>query len=141
MIAENMIVSWDGRLAKDITNGDLIDALLETDPEITQEPALVLGAPVFHMCQRVTTPSGCEAICSNNALVIVDDPHRPGRAVVNCQSIGLYRVAVIIDGLLQYEPAIAVPYLQVPVCQLLVPGGAISAGASPNRRILFTIPR
>lgn len=141
MITEDMIVSWDGRLAKDIVSGDQIDAILEDQSGVDLAPALVLGAPMFHMCQKITTPSGCVAICSNNALVLVDDPSRGRRANVNCQSIGLYRIAVLVDGVLQFEPAVAVPYLQVPVCQLLVPGGAIAAGQSINRRILFTIPR
>lgn len=141
MITEEMIVSWDGKLARDIVNGDSIDVVLDDQNDVDLAPVLVLGAPVFHMCQKITTPSGCVAICSNNALVLVDDPNRGRRANVNCQSIGLYRIAVLVDGLLQFEPAIAKPHLQVPVCQLVVPGGAIAAGQSPNRRIIFTIPR
>lgn len=141
MIAEDMIVTWDGKAARDVSLGDSIDALLDGKDEIESVPALVLGAPVFHMCQKVVTPSGCVAICSNNALVLVDDPNRGRQAMVNCQSIGLYRIAVLIDGLLQYEPAIAQPYLQTPVCQILVAGGSLIAGQSPNRRILFNIPR
>lgn len=140
MVAEDMIVTWDGKMAKDLSMGDLIDALLDNG---TLEPATVLvsGAPVFHMCQKVSTPSGAEAICSNNALVLVDDPSRAGRGVINCQSIGIHRIAVMIDGLLTYEPAVAAPFQIVPVCQILVPGGYIAAGRDPNRRILFTMPR
>jgi hypothetical protein len=140
MIAEDMIVSWDGKLAKDVANGDVLGVLSDTEQNIISAPALVLGAPVFHMCQKVTTPSGCMAIVSNNALLLVDDPQRQG-AVINCQAIGLYRIAVLYDGVLMYEPAIAEPYLQVPVCQLLVPGGYVAAGYSLNRRIFISQPR
>jgi hypothetical protein len=141
MIAEDMIVTWDGRKAKDIVHGDYIDALPEGGTEIDSVSALVLGAPVFHMTQKIVTPSGCLAICSNNALLLVDDPSRGGRGLINCQSIGLYRVAVLYDGAIIYEPAVATPHLQIPVSQLLVPRGAIAAGSTPNRRIFFTIPR
>lgn len=141
MITEDMVVTWSGKLAKDIVMGDYLDAMPLGASELENIPAIVLGAPVFHMCQKITTLSGCEAYCSNNALVVVDDPARGGRAVVNCQSIGLYRIAVLVDGFVQYEPAIVQPHTQVPICQLLASDAAIAAGLTPNRRIFFTLPR
>lgn len=140
MVSEDMIVTRDGKLAKDITTGDEIDTLLENG-STELAPVYVLGAPVFHMAQKITTPSGCEVICSNNALVLVDDPSRAGKGVVNCQRIGVHRIAVLVDGLITYEPAVATPFQIVPVCQLLVPGGYLAAGRDANRRILLTLPR
>lgn len=140
MVSEDMIVTRDGKLAKDLTTGDEIDALLENG---TTElaPVYVLGAPVFHMCQKITTPSGCEVICSNNALVLIDDPSRHGKGVVNCQNIGSNRIAILRDGVITYEPAVATPFQIVPVCQLLMPGGYIAAGRDPSCRVLLSTPR
>lgn len=136
-----MVVTASGTVAGDLANGDIVDSVAEDTFDLESAPAMVLGLPVNHGCQEVETASGAKCVMSNNALVYIYDPSRGHRAVVNCQRIGPNRIAVLIDGLLYYEPAVARPWGQADVVQTLVPGGALIAGREANKRILITTVR
>lgn len=139
MIAVDMYVG-PSLLAGDVVNGQPIDSVREGASELESAAATVLGSSVDHMCQEVETVSGAKCVVSNNALVVVEHPSQLF-ATRNVQRIANARVAVLIDGVLSFEPALARPLFVAPVAQLMVPDGTVVAGRDASKRILFTLPR
>ncbi|HEY5086259.1 MAG TPA: hypothetical protein VII66_02780 [Gemmatimonadaceae bacterium] len=140
-----MIVTSAGAKAGDVADGDLIDAVLdpiqgEPPSHYTAARASVFGAPVTHACQRITSRlSGATCVVSNNGLVVVDDPQR-GLALSNVQAVGSSRVAVVIDGVLMFEPCFVKPAGEpCQVAQLLIPGACMVAGEAVPSRARFLI--
>jgi hypothetical protein len=127
--------------AGDAVTGDVVDSVREGTFAVETTQIMVLGAPVLHMCQEVETQSGAKCVVSNNALVYIDDPSRGWLGARNVQSIGIFRIAVLIDGVLFYEPAVSRPFARVDVAQLYIPSGAVIAGREANKRVLFSLPR
>lgn len=140
VIVADMYVT-DSKKAGDVMNGEMIDSIREGVAGLEQAAAQLLGDQVLHVCQEVTTASGAVAVVSNNALVYVDDPSRSGLGVVNVQRIGSRRIAVLVDGMFYYEPAVARPAGERSIVPLVIPDGAIIAGRESRARILFTLPR
>lgn len=146
MISTDMIVTRAGLRAGDVTDGAMIDAVLDPvqgqpPSNYVPAPATVFGPPVRHACQRITSRlSGATCVVSNNGLVVIDDPQR-GLALANVQAIGSSRVAVVIDGVVMFEPCFVKPVGEpCDVAQLLIPGACIVAGESvpSNARFLIT---
>jgi hypothetical protein len=146
MVSKEMIVPTLGadRIAGELQGGELMRVIEDfLTGELLERAAQIFGPTVKHACQRVITVSGITAVVSNNALLAIDDPQRncePGQvAKVNCQMVGLHRVAVLRDGLLSWEPARAqaIPASQ-DVVQLLPEGqGLFAASEDASKGFIF----